>query len=58
VARRNAIPNQEASIVVYPLVINICFFGVPMELHSDQGRNVESRPLQEILQGRGSGKLE
>ena len=45
-----AIPNQEASTVADVLVNNFfCRFGVPMELHSDQGRNFESRLLREIL---------
>jgi hypothetical protein len=46
-----AIPNQEASMVVEALVTNFfCRFGIPQELHSDQGRNFESRLLQEVLQ--------
>ena len=44
-----AIPNQEASTVADTLVTNFfCRFGVPMELHSDQGRNFESRLIQEV----------
>ena len=39
-----AILNQEASTVADVLVSNFfCRFGVPMELHSNQGRNFESR---------------
>jgi hypothetical protein len=35
-----AIPNQEAATVAEALVTNFfCRFGVPRELHSDQGRN-------------------
>jgi hypothetical protein len=35
-----AIPDQEASTVADALVINFfCRFGIPRELHSDQGRN-------------------
>jgi len=48
-----AIPNQEASTVANALVENFfCRFGVPMELHSDQGRNFESRLMQEVLERR------
>ena len=46
-----AIPNQEASRVADALVTNFfCCFGVPMELHSDQGRNFESRLMHEVLE--------
>jgi hypothetical protein len=46
-----AIPNQEASTVVEALVTNFfCPFGVPRELHSDQGRNFESRRVHVVLQ--------
>jgi transposase InsO family protein len=46
-----AIPNQEASTVSEALVTNFfCRFGIPRELHSDQGRNFESHLLQEVLQ--------
>jgi hypothetical protein len=45
-----AIPNQEASTVADVLVKNFfCRFGVAMELHSDQGRNFESRLIPEVL---------
>jgi hypothetical protein len=45
-----AIPNQEASTIAEALVTNFfCRFGTPMELHSDQGRNIESRLLQDYL---------
>jgi hypothetical protein len=45
-----AIPNQEASTVTEALVTNFfCRFGIPRELHSDQGRNYESHLLQEVL---------
>ncbi|UYV67829.1 K02A2.6-like [Cordylochernes scorpioides] len=38
-----AIPNQEATTVAKVLMDNlICRFGVPLELHSDQGRNFEA----------------
>jgi hypothetical protein len=36
------IPNQVASRVIESLVTDFCHFGVPRELHSDQGRNFES----------------
>jgi hypothetical protein len=46
-----AIPNQEASTVAEALVTNFfCRFGIPRELHSDQGCNFQSHLLQEILQ--------
>jgi hypothetical protein len=46
-----AIPNQEASTVADALVSSFfCHFGVPMELHSDQGRNFESRLMQEVVE--------
>jgi transposase InsO family protein len=44
-------PNQEASTVGEALVTNFfCRFGVPRELHSDQGHNFESHLLHEVLQ--------
>ena len=44
-----AIPNQVASTVADALVTNFfCRLGVPMELHSDQSRNFESRLMQEV----------
>jgi hypothetical protein len=48
-----AIPNQEASTVADALVTNFCRFGVPRELHSDQGYNFESRLMQEVLERQG-----
>jgi transposase InsO family protein len=45
-----AIPNQEASTIVEAVVTNFCCFGIPRELHRDQGCNFESHLLQEILQ--------
>ena len=45
-----AIPNQEAATVADVLVKNFfCRFGVPRELHSDQGRYFESKLMQEVL---------
>ena len=46
-----AIPNQEASTVADALVTNFfCRFSIPMEVHSDQGKNFESRLLQEVME--------
>lgn len=48
-ARINAIPNQESKTVVDALVNNwVCRYGVPLELHSDQGRNFESAIFKEM----------
>lgn len=44
-----AIPNQEAITVATKLVNEVfCRFGVPLEIHSDQGRNFESQLFQEV----------
>ncbi|UYV61692.1 K02A2.6-like [Cordylochernes scorpioides] len=44
-----AILNQEATTVAKVLMDNlICRFGVPLELHSDQGRNFEAGVFQEL----------
>ncbi|XP_037944217.1 uncharacterized protein K02A2.6-like [Teleopsis dalmanni] len=44
-----ALPNQEAKTVAEVFVQNwVTRFGVPIELHSDQGRNFESTIFQEI----------
>ncbi|UYV63465.1 K02A2.6-like [Cordylochernes scorpioides] len=44
-----AIPNQEATTVAKVLMDNLIFrFGVPLELHSDQGRNFEAGMFQEL----------
>lgn len=46
-----AISNQEAWTVADGLVTYFfCRFGVPMEVHSDQGRNIKSRRMQEVLE--------
>lgn len=43
------IPNQEAVTVAKVMVNNwVSRFGVPLELHSDQGRNFESAVFQEM----------
>ena len=34
--------NQRAETIVEKLTIHFCRFGIPQELHSDQGRNFES----------------
>jgi hypothetical protein len=53
-----AIPNQDASTVAEALVTNFfCRFSIPRELHSDQGRNFESRLLQKVLQRLGGSKI-
>lgn len=39
------------------LETNVFLFGVPMELHSDQGRNFESRLMQEVLDRLGVSKI-
>jgi hypothetical protein len=44
-----AIPNQEASTVADALVTNLCRFWIPRELPSDQGHNLESRLMPEVL---------
>jgi transposase InsO family protein len=53
-----AIPNQQVSTVAEALVTNFfCRFGIPRELHSDQGRNFESHLLQKVLQRLGVRKM-
>ena len=43
------IPNQEASTVAESVVTKfICVFGVPLQIHTDQGTNFESKLFQEI----------
>lgn len=52
-----ATPNQEAKTVAKKLVHEvICRFGVPLEIHSDQGRNFESALFQEVCQLLGMHK--
>ena len=44
-----AIPNQEAITVAKVLVQEFfCQFGVPLEIHSDQGRNFEASVFREV----------
>jgi hypothetical protein len=57
VAEVYTIPNQEASTVAEALVTNFFWrFGIPRELHNDQGSNFESHLLQEVLQRLGVSK--
>ena len=43
------LPNQEARTVATVLVREFfCRFGIPMEFHSDQGRNFESLLMKEV----------
>ena len=45
------LPNQEAPTVAEVLVKEyVCCFGVPLLLHSDQGRNFESAVFQGMCQ--------
>lgn len=52
-----ALPNQQAATVAEVLV-NQFFtrFGIPMELHSDQGRNFESETFREVCRLLGINK--
>ena len=44
-----ALPNQEATTIATKLVEEvICRYGVPRELHSDQGSNFESKVMAEV----------
>lgn len=52
-----AVANQEAATLADVLVKEfIGRFGVPLELHSDQGRNFESKLFQEVCQKLGIRK--
>ncbi|XP_046685022.1 uncharacterized protein K02A2.6-like [Homalodisca vitripennis] len=52
-----AIPNQEASTVAGCLVNDfVCRYGVPRELHSDQGTNFGSILMRDVLQRLGVHK--
>ena len=45
-----ALPNQEAATVAQALVEGVvCRFGAPATLHSDQGRNFQSRLFREVV---------
>ncbi len=52
-----AVPDQEATTVARRLVDDfVCRFGAPFSLHSDQGRNFESKIFQEMCQQLGITK--
>ena len=52
-----AIPNQEARTIVDVFSKNwICRYGVPSEVHSDQGRNFESAIFKEMCDSYGIKK--
>lgn len=52
-----AIPNQEAKTVAEVFLKNwVSRFGVPLELHSDQGRNFESEVFKELCEVLGIKK--
>ena len=45
------IPNQEAVTIAETLVKEyICRYGVPQYLHTDQGRNFESKLIKEVCE--------
>jgi hypothetical protein len=48
---------QEALKVAKALVTNLCRFGVPWELHSDQGHNFRSCQIQEVLECLGVSRM-
>ena len=51
------LPNQEATTVAKVLVNEmICRFGVPLKIHSDQGRNFESALFKEVCRLLGMTK--
>ncbi|KAG1962722.1 interleukin-1 receptor accessory protein-like 1-A [Pimephales promelas] len=53
-----AVPNQEAGTVAEVLLEGLfARFGVPSEMHTDQGRNFESRVFSEFCQQLGSKGL-
>ena len=46
-----ALPNQRAEVIAKTVVEQfVCRFGVPREMHSDQGRNFESKVMAEVCQ--------
>ena len=52
-----AIPDQTAETVATKIFEEfVCRFGVPLELHSDQGRNFEARVFQELCKMLGINK--
>ena len=51
------IPNQEAVTIAETLVMEyICRYGVPQYLHTDQGRNFESKLIKEVCELLGINK--
>eukprot|EP00057_Strongylocentrotus_purpuratus_P018268 XP_011672742.1 PREDICTED: protein NYNRIN-like [Strongylocentrotus purpuratus] len=52
-----ALPNQEARTVARVVVEEfICRYGIPRELHTDQGRNFESNLMKEVCEMLGIKK--
>ena len=52
-----ALPNQEAETIARVFVEEfVCRFGIPSELHTDQGRNFESNLLKEVCKMLGITK--
>ena len=52
-----AIPNQEATTVARVLFEEfVARFGIPRQIHSDQGRNFESKVFQEMCKSLGMDK--
>ena len=52
-----AIPNQEATTVARVLVEEfVARFGIPRQIHSDRGRNFESKVFQEMCKSLGMDK--
>ena len=52
------LPNQEASTIAEKLVEEVvCRFGLPWELHTDQGQNFESNLVKEVCQLLGITKI-
>ena len=53
-----AIPNQETNTITNVFVNNwVCLYGVPIERHSDQGRNFESAVFKEMCEVCGIKKI-
>ena len=52
-----AIPNQEATTVARVLVEEfVARFGIPRQIHSNQGRNFELKVFQEMCRSLGMDK--
>jgi hypothetical protein len=56
VAWNICLPKPDSSTVADALVSNFCRFEVPIDLHSDEGRNFESRLMQEESERLGISK--